>query len=77
MVESTALEMRRTGNRTVGSNPTLSARQSSLDVVSDAWWAVGVPLHEADEGGASAGPMTTTVISRSPAFANLRFSGMV
>ena len=25
MVESTALEMRRTGNRTVGSNPTLSA----------------------------------------------------
>ena len=28
MVESTALEMRRTGNRTVGSNPTLSATQS-------------------------------------------------
>ena len=26
MVESTALEMRRTGNRTVGSNPTLSAK---------------------------------------------------
>jgi hypothetical protein len=25
VVESTALEMRRTGNRTVGSNPTLSA----------------------------------------------------
>ena len=25
MVESTALEMRRMGNRTVGSNPTLSA----------------------------------------------------
>ena len=25
MVESTALEMRRAGNRTVGSNPTLSA----------------------------------------------------
>jgi len=48
-----------------------------LDVVWDVWWAVGVPLHEADEGGASAGPMTTTVISRSPAFANLRFSGMV
>lgn len=31
MVESTALEMRRTGNRTVGSNPTLSAIQSLLD----------------------------------------------
>ena len=30
MVESTALEMRRTGNRTVGSNPTLSAMQSKL-----------------------------------------------
>ena len=29
MVESTALEMRRTGNRTVGSNPTLSASLSS------------------------------------------------
>ena len=28
MVESTALEMRRTGNRTVGSNPTLSAMAS-------------------------------------------------
>ena len=27
MVESTALEMRRTGNRIVGSNPTLSARR--------------------------------------------------
>jgi hypothetical protein len=27
VVESTALEMRRTGNRTVGSNPTLSATQ--------------------------------------------------
>ena len=29
MVESTALEMRRAGNRTVGSNPTLSASQST------------------------------------------------
>ena len=29
MVESTALEMRRTGNRTVGSNPTLSATSAS------------------------------------------------
>ena len=29
MVESTALEMRRTGNRTVGSNPTLSATQQA------------------------------------------------
>ena len=28
MVESTALEMRRAGNRTVGSNPTLSASHS-------------------------------------------------
>ena len=28
MVESTALEMRRAGNRTVGSNPTLSASSS-------------------------------------------------
>ena len=36
MVESTALEMRRTGNRTVGSNPTLSAilkALKSLDVL--------------------------------------------
>ena len=33
MVESTALEMRRTGNRTVGSNPTLSAsHRSSFDI---------------------------------------------
>ena len=31
MVESTALEMRRTGNRTVGSNPTLSATQSKAE----------------------------------------------
>jgi hypothetical protein len=30
VVESTALEMRRTGNRTVGSNPTLSARLNAL-----------------------------------------------
>ena len=30
MVESTALEMRRTGNRTVGSNPTLSAIGSGI-----------------------------------------------
>ncbi len=30
MVESTALEMRRAGNRTVGSNPTLSATYKSL-----------------------------------------------
>ena len=30
MVESTALEMRRTGNRTVGSNPTLSAIPKTL-----------------------------------------------
>jgi hypothetical protein len=30
VVESTALEMRRTGNRTVGSNPTLSATAKSL-----------------------------------------------
>jgi hypothetical protein len=32
VVESTALEMRRTGNRTVGSNPTLSA-SSSVTVI--------------------------------------------
>ena len=35
MVESTALEMRRTGNRIVGSNPTLSAtcpRESVLPI---------------------------------------------
>ncbi len=30
MVESTALEMRRTGNRTVGSNPTLSATVTGI-----------------------------------------------
>ena len=30
MVECTALEMRRTGNRTVGSNPTLSATFNML-----------------------------------------------
>jgi hypothetical protein len=30
VVESTALEMRRTGNRTVGSNPTLSANLKPL-----------------------------------------------
>ena len=38
MVESTALEMRRTGNRTVGSNPTLSARSVSIiELVSPKW----------------------------------------
>jgi hypothetical protein len=30
VVESTALEMRRAGNRTVGSNPTLSANDPSI-----------------------------------------------
>ena len=34
MVESTALEMRRTGNRTVGSNPTLSAKVARLPLAS-------------------------------------------
>ena len=33
MVESTALEMRHTGNRIVGSNPTLSAIQDLGPVV--------------------------------------------
>jgi hypothetical protein len=32
VVESTALEMRRTGNRIGGSNPSLSARTPSVDV---------------------------------------------
>ena len=34
MVESTALEMRRTGNRTVGSNPTPSAKLVTLGLSS-------------------------------------------
>ena len=42
MVESTALEMRRMGNRTVGSNPTLSARNLTPWSTSRCSQSVGV-----------------------------------
>ena len=48
MVESTALEMRRMGNRTVGSNPTLSASRSSYQIFSGL-----LPMHRTGKG---AGP---------------------
>ena len=65
MVESTALEMRRTGNRTVGSNPTLSATSSAYCVnrVSGPGpcgrgSARSANAQEAGQGGASASALT-------------------
>jgi vitamin B12 transporter len=49
VVESTALEMRRTGNRTVGSNPTLSARLFTINALA-ARSSGFVPLTEATRG---------------------------
>ena len=40
MVESTALEMRRTGNRTVGSNPTLSANAPFANARCPPWTVI-------------------------------------
>ena len=60
MVDCTALEMRRTGNRTVGSNPTLSATAQSQELLFAVGSAILGPSVGRERPNLCTGPTVST-----------------